>query len=217
MFQNEQIFSKTDVSNYTVKMSDEIFNLEDKNFFWTKQQLNLIERDEKRVLFTSEFGTGKTTVLKAKAKNLAIKRKTFHESKLMREKGRKTNKKTDDLSITEDPGKTFVILFTRSDALLTMSVQNEFEDLKTHVEVITFETKREKDLIELVRANSNCNFFLDEVLVSKNSISSTAIATISTIISETNYLWIACQSDKLPNALDVNFRGKLHIMLKNTT
>jgi len=177
MFQYKQVFSKSDVTNYAVNMSDQIFNMEKKNFFWTKQQLNLIERDEKRVLFTSEFGTGKTTVLKAKAKKLAIQREFLKNSE---------TPTTFVQSNTDDPGKTFIILFTQSNSLLTESIQNEFQKLKTHVEVISFDAKSEQDLTELVKANSKCNFFLDEVLVSKNVISATTIASISNIIKAKN-------------------------------
>jgi len=209
MFQHQQVFSKTDVTNDTVKFATQAFDMEDKNLFWTKQQLNLVNNDPKRVIFTSEFGTGKTTLLKAKAKNIARSKKNFENSKIMKEKSKKTEKKAKNQSITEDPGKTFFILFIKSETPLFETLQKEFEELKTHIELISFDTKCEKDLIELVKANSKCNFFLDEVLVSKMAISVTTIGTISIIISESNYLWIACQSDKLPNILDVNFRGKI--------
>jgi len=179
--------------------------MENKNLFWSKQQLNLINNDPKRVLFTSEFGTGKTTLLKAKAKILAINRVNFEKSKGMKETN--NEKKTNDKSITKDPGKTFLILFTHSASLLTKFILNEFEELNSHVEVITLDVKCEKVLLELVNANTNCNFLMDEVHVCKNAISATTISTISNIIKESNYLWIACQSDKLPNILDVNFKG----------
>ncbi len=104
--------------------------------------------------------------------------------------------------------KTFFILFTHSDSLLTRSIQSEFKELNTHVEVISFKAKSQRDLKDLVIAHPNCNFFMDEVLVSKNAIPATTIAFISNIISESNYLWIACQSDKLPNTSDVNLKGK---------
>jgi DNA replication protein DnaC len=70
MFQSEQVFSNTDVSNYTVKAADEMFNVERKNFFWTKFQFEIIEKAKNRVLLTSDFGTGKTILLVAMIKKL---------------------------------------------------------------------------------------------------------------------------------------------------
>jgi hypothetical protein len=40
---------------------------------WNKQQLNVLQGDKKKVLFTSDFGTGKTLLLKTKALALANK------------------------------------------------------------------------------------------------------------------------------------------------
>ena len=107
----------------------------------------------------------------------------------------------------KDPGKTFFILFTSPDSLLTLSMQRELLDLKDHIEVHSYFSRGESDLIQLVEDNSRCNFFLDEVLVHKSSISPSTIARMSQIIAESNYLWIACQSDKLPNLQDEKFKG----------
>ena len=71
-----------------------------------------------------------------------------------------------------------------------------------------------KDLLELVNDNKESNFFLDEVHVSQNQVSSKVIADISNIISKDNFLWIACQSDRLPTKTDSNLKGKIvHICL----
>jgi hypothetical protein len=45
--------------------------------------------------------------------------------------------------------------------------------------------------------------------MSANKISSKAIAEISSKISRDNYLWIACQSDRLPIKTDPNLKGKI--------
>jgi hypothetical protein len=45
--------------------------------------------------------------------------------------------------------------------------------------------------------------------VSQNQVSSKVLAEISNTISKDNYLWIACQSDRLPNKTDANLKGKL--------
>jgi len=96
------------VVKYTVQASDRMF--EKKGFFWTKHQL-VLKENPKRVLFTSEFGTGKTLLLKTKAKELAAK-------------------------IEQE--KIFFILFTASDALLAEAIKKEFEEneaTKRHIEV----------------------------------------------------------------------------------
>jgi hypothetical protein len=38
-----------------------------------------------------------------------------------------------------DPGKTFIILFSKPDALLFHSIHQEFEELKDHVQVVCFQ------------------------------------------------------------------------------
>jgi hypothetical protein len=66
-----------------------------------------------------------------------------------------------------------------------------------------------KDLLEVVNDNKESHFFLDEVHVSQNQVSSKVLAEISNIISKNNFLWIACQSDRLPNKTDSNLKGKV--------
>ncbi len=114
MFQREQIFSKTDVAKYTLQAAEKMFDNENKTFFWTKHQKALIQSNPKRVLFTSAFGTGKTTLLKNKAKQLG-------ESK----------------QSTPTSGKTFFVVFTGKDALLTQSLNLELGELKEQVEVVS--------------------------------------------------------------------------------
>jgi hypothetical protein len=123
MFQREQAFTKTDVANYTTQAAEKMFEFDNKTFFWTKHQKALIDTSPKRVLFTSEFGTGKTTLLKAKAKQLAKER---HLQYLK-----------DESKKIESSGKIFFVLFIGQDALLTHSLKSEMEDLKDHVEIIS--------------------------------------------------------------------------------
>jgi hypothetical protein len=98
MFQQDQVFPMTDVASYTTQTADKMFETENKAFFWTKHQKTLLDLDPKRVLFTSEFGTGKTTLLKAKAKKLSNEKQIFF------------------------------VLFTDPDGLLFQSITAEFED-----------------------------------------------------------------------------------------
>ena len=98
MFQFQQLFTKTNVANYTSETAEKMFEFDNKTFFWTKHQKALIGSSPKRVLFTSEFGTGKTTLLRAKAKQL-------------------NNEK-----------EIFFVLFTEPNGLLFHSIAAEFKD-----------------------------------------------------------------------------------------
>ncbi len=101
----------------------------------------------------------------------------------------------------------------KTDALLTISLQNEFKEWKNQVEVLSF-MNREKKLIDFVRMNSASSFFMDEVLADKDALSTETIAKISRIIHESNYLWISCVSDKLPSMHDNNLKGTFVISSK---
>jgi hypothetical protein len=67
-----------------------------------------------------------------------------------------------------------------------------------------------EDLLELVNKNQDSHFFLDEVHLATNHISSKVLAEISNRISKDNYLWIACQSDRLPIKSNPNLKGKIN-------
>ena len=59
-----------DLLKYTEQKTEEISSLL-KRFFWTVPQYSILKDDsKKRVIFMSDFGTGKTSLLKAKAKIL---------------------------------------------------------------------------------------------------------------------------------------------------
>jgi hypothetical protein len=124
MFQREQIFSLTDVANYTQQIADKMNVVKNQLFFWTNHQKNIIDSNQKRVLFTSEFGTGKTTLLKAKATQLGKERRNLHL--------KNKKKKTESFL-----GKILFVVFTGQDALLTKSLKLEFEELKDHIEIVS--------------------------------------------------------------------------------
>jgi hypothetical protein len=128
MFQREQIFSMTDVANYTVKTADSMNVVKNQLFFWTNNQKNIIDSNQKRVLFTSEFGTGKTTLLKAKATQLGKESRNLHL---------KNKTKQNEPSA----GKVFFVVFTGQDALLTQSLKLDLEELKEHVEIVALPSK----------------------------------------------------------------------------
>jgi DNA replication protein DnaC len=59
--------------SYTDKKINQISTLE-KLFFWNKVQYTLLNNQQlRRMVFVSPFGTGKTVLLKAKAKQLVAK------------------------------------------------------------------------------------------------------------------------------------------------
>jgi SpoVK/Ycf46/Vps4 family AAA+-type ATPase len=128
MFQREQLFTKTDVANYTIQAAEKMFEFENKTFFWTKHQKALIDTSPKRVLFTSEFGTGKTTLLKAKAKQLG-KERYLQQLKIKYKK------------MESSPGKIYLVIFTGQEAFLPQSLKVEFEELAEHVEILTLISK----------------------------------------------------------------------------
>jgi hypothetical protein len=171
MLQHDQVFTRSAFAKQFVKASENIFqekNLFDtcsaniqrrEKLFWTKEQRDLVEGDPKRVLFTSNYGTGKTLVMRAKAMQLGRKRHLFvlnnqvsqdnmidpeknfsrAKAKLFGRKKQQINKINQD--IVNDPGKTFIILFTNQDALLFHSIHQEFENLQDHVQVVCFQGK----------------------------------------------------------------------------
>ncbi len=128
MFQREQIFSMTAVAKYTVQTADNMNVMKNQLFFWTNHQKNIVDSNQKRVLFTSEFGTGKTTLLKAKATQLGKERRYHH----LKNKGKQN---------ASSAGKIFFVVFTGQDALLTQSLISEMEGLKGHVEIVSLNSK----------------------------------------------------------------------------
>jgi hypothetical protein len=62
-------------------------------------------------------------------------------------------------------------------------------------------------LEKLVEDNPASNFFIDEAPVSEKSFPAESLARMAKKLSTNNYLWIACQSDKVPHKQDSNFEG----------
>ena len=74
------------------------------------------------------------------------------------------------------------------------------------------------DVEKLVLENPSSNFFIDEAPVPEKSFPADTLAKISQNISANNYLWIACQSDKVPHRQDPNLAGNYSIFkLKRLT
>ncbi len=123
-FQFETLSSEG-TSSFTTIDEDDDFHVQPfsaaKAFFWSKQQFNIIQSDQKRVFFTSEFGTGKTTLMKTKAKEL---------SRQINAEIAKGNK-----SMNSPEQKVFFVLFCDSNSLLAKVIEQEFKAEK-RIEVV---------------------------------------------------------------------------------
>jgi hypothetical protein len=135
MFQYDQPFTKTDMSNLTVEAAKKPFC----KGFWTRHQKVLIEKDPTRVLFTSNFGTGKTLLLKTKAEQLGRQKGYLLNNK------RKPNQDNQSVLREDDQGKSFFVFLAGKDLLIFQSIRDEFKKLnleqKVHVEVLCLESK----------------------------------------------------------------------------
>ena len=95
--------------------------------------MRLLENDPKRVIFTSNFGTGKTTLLKAKVKKLLAAKAPKSE-----EKNEEKSEESDKTKKLKKSTKIFYAIFSNlGDTLLTHSVRKEFENMGDYLEVIT--------------------------------------------------------------------------------
>ena len=71
MFQtNEPIITPRDVAKHADKVQEKVFTAE-KIIFYSKDQFNILRNGPKKVLMTSYYGTGKTTILKSKIRDMA--------------------------------------------------------------------------------------------------------------------------------------------------
>jgi type II secretory pathway predicted ATPase ExeA len=140
MFQREQIFSMTDVAKYTEKTADNMNVMKNQLFFWTNHQKSIVDSNQKRVLFTSEFGTGKTTLLKAKATQLGKERRNHHLKN-------KTNQND------SSAGQVLFVVFTGHEALLTQSLKLDLEELKEHVKIVSLTSKLMSSKLTTIKLN----------------------------------------------------------------
>ncbi len=127
MFKQESSVTTQQLIKETKKTSDAMSTM--KNiFFWSKEQLNIIKaaRDAKRVAFTSEFGTGKTILLKEKAKEIVMQEeiRTFEEIKAEK--------------FQQEKNKIIFVIFegTEVDTNLKLQYEKDFEQFRQYVKVI---------------------------------------------------------------------------------
>ncbi len=110
-------------------------------FFWSKDQLKVIKatKDTKRVAFTSEFGTGKTCLLKAKANEIiqeVKRRKYMQESKEAKKTNPKKEAKCSNQSIDKIDIVFVIFEGANIDSNLKLSIKKEFEKFRNFVKVV---------------------------------------------------------------------------------
>jgi hypothetical protein len=87
--------------------------------------MNLLKTDPsrtKRVLFSSTYGTGKTILLKLKAKAILKKKKEFGLGQ-------------------EDPGKVFFVTMCPKGSFLHLAIREEFREFGDDIQVLQVEDK----------------------------------------------------------------------------
>ncbi len=129
MFKQESCATTQQLINETRKTSDALSTM--KNiFFWSKEQLNIIKatQDEKRVALTSEFGTGKTILLKEKAKEL-IPKETKKKTKLKENEAEKSYQEKINIIFVIFEGAVL-------DTNLKLEYEKDFEQFRNDVKVI---------------------------------------------------------------------------------
>jgi hypothetical protein len=128
MHQQKQVVTPTDVSNYTVEKSDRIIEV----FFLSKQQQAITSCDKlKRVIYISDFGTGKTTLLKLQAKMQANQGNlnSEHRNKKRRQTsdgGLFQQHRNEEKHLEENSSKIFFVVFLGSESLLLQDIRHYF-------------------------------------------------------------------------------------------
>ena len=92
-------------------------------------QMNLLKTDPsrtKRVLFSSTYGTGKTILLKLKAKAILKKKKEFNFRRDF---------------VEEDPGKVFFVTMCPIGSFLHLAIREEFKEFGDDIQVLQVEDK----------------------------------------------------------------------------
>jgi hypothetical protein len=160
MFKQESCVTAQQLTEETRKTSNEMSTM--KNiFFWSKEQLNIMRatQDSKRIALTSEFGTGKTILLKEKAKELIAK-----ETKTkMKSKGNEAEKSHQEkISI-------ILVIFEGAivDTNLKLEYEKDFEQFKKYVKVIGIQGTSGKYFLKLFTFKSKETVYVFETIIVK--------------------------------------------------
>jgi hypothetical protein len=130
MHEQKQVVTPTDVSNYTVEKCDRIIEV----LFLTKEQQAIaVCGNLKRIVFISDFGTGKTTLLKLQAKMQGNQGNlnSEHRNKKRRQTsdgGLFQQHRNEEKHLEENSSKIFFIVFLGPECLLLQDIHNNFLD-----------------------------------------------------------------------------------------
>jgi hypothetical protein len=129
MFKQESCATTQRLIKETRKTSDAMSTTTN-IFFWSKDQFNAFKatKDAKRVALTSEFGTGKTILLKEKAKEL-VQQEIRKNNQLKRNEAEK---------FKQEKSKIIYVIFEGAnvETNLKLECERDFENYKNYVKVI---------------------------------------------------------------------------------
>ena len=131
MMHNRQVVTPSDLAQYTLENADETPITYHQRILLTKEQLPIVRSQTKRLIFQSDYGTGKTVLLRAKAQMLAIPRKG----------------KVDTSKI---PKNICFVIFLEEQALLSKSTL-EFASAFSNIDVLFLKSAGNYNLIIVVR------------------------------------------------------------------
>ena len=126
-----QVVTPSDLAQYTLENADETPITYHQRILLTKEQLPIVRSQTKRLIFQSDYGTGKTVLLRAQAQMLAIPRKG----------------KVDTSKI---PKNICFVIFLEEQSLLVRNTQ-EFASLFLNIDVLFMQSAGIFNLITAIR------------------------------------------------------------------
>ena len=160
--QAQMPITSTDIVNYTIKQTDHLCK-DISIIYWSRQQQTINHSKMKRLIFTSDFGTGKTILLKAKAVELTTKnwrRKQQKSQKKQCLRGPSILIENENDNDNDDPPTVYVVVFVnRKTSLLYSSLKNDlFWDKSSR------ESHLRKGSIELLAMETDCKILVIDLL-----------------------------------------------------
>ena len=161
--QAQMPITATDIVNYTIKKTDLLCKDISSVIYWSRQQKVINQSNLKRLIFTSDFGTGKTILLKRKAFELTTK--NWHRKKQKSQKkpclmGPSILIENDNDNDDDDPPIVYVVIFlNRKTSLLYSTLKNDLmwdkssqerHQRKGSIELLAMETDSKISLIDLL-------------------------------------------------------------------
>ncbi len=132
MFKQESCATTEQLIRETQKTADAITTVPN-IFFWSKEQLKVINatKETKRIAFSSDFGTGKTVLLKAKAREiLGI------EDQFEGKRGKNSKKKENVLKPFQHGQKVVIVIFEGNTEDITLKLEYEKQFQNTDAKIV---------------------------------------------------------------------------------